>query len=104
DERNLTLTVDLDQISLPAIVLDQRHRLREVDLEPVPGCLQRIVAALIELPATGITNVRPFGREIVYIINIPAGFASLPASDPAEQDIVGHTQEQYIVDLAAVIA
>ena len=75
-----------------AIVLNQWSRLRKVYLQTMSRCLHCIVVSLIQFSTTLIAHIRPFGREIVYIINIPAGFASLPASYSAQQHVIRDPQ------------
>src|SRR6476660_6131213 len=81
NQRNFALAINLDQVALFAIVFNQWPRLSEVYLQTMPRCLHRIIVTLIQLPAARIAHIRSFGWKIIYVVNIPAGLACLPASD-----------------------
>jgi hypothetical protein len=68
DLRYFAHTINLTQQTLFVVILNQWHRLRKVDFEPMPRSFHCIITALIELTTTFITNVWTFGWEVIYII------------------------------------
>lgn len=73
------VAVHLDQLLLAAIVIEQKNRLAEEDLQPTLDRLAFVVRALIEFAAIDIADTwhfRGFGHDIVDMLMCFAYVAS----------------------------
>ena len=83
--------LDLHEHAALAVVLDDRHGLLFVELEPAVDRLFGVVVALHDPAAARVAGPVDLGRQ-VHVVHALAALAHAPAGEPVEHDVAGHVE------------
>src|SRR3954451_5957097 len=92
------VAVDFAQYVLVAIVLNYRHGLLEVDLQPLDSSFALVVVALEQLATVQVANPRNVGWGELLVIDVPALGAGPSPGKAVEQHLIGGLHVNRLVD------
>src|SRR5207248_11759265 len=95
--RDGPVAIDLIEYSPAAVVLDDRRRLPEVDIEPMPRRLDRVIFALVELAAAAVAFPGHRGRVEDFVIGRLTLAAQPSATQAAQKDISGNREVDGLI-------
>ena len=88
-------------MSRVAVVVDDRHGLLFVELEPAVDRFLGVVVALHDASAARVAGPVDLGRK-VHVVHALAALAHAPAGEPVEHDVAGHVEVDREVERATV--
>ena len=92
----------MGNVSCFFIVIDQRFRLRFVNIDTIGHCFQIVICSLDQLAAAVVANAFFFRRDIDDMEACAACFADSSSCQSCDQFILSYSDVKNLVDLAAM--